>query len=1120
MTPLDPLTVPLQGFTLIEASAGTGKTYTITTLYVRLLLEAALDVGRILVVTYTNAATAELRTRTRRRIAAALEALEGRGKADDEAMQELAARRIQDGSAVQDRCRLLAALHGFDDSAIFTIHGFCQRVLHEHAFESGMSFDTRLINDQTALLDDIVRDFWMRELYDAPEGFVSYLEQEKVAPAALISLAAKVARHPRMPVLPPPAAVRVAGKDFSKEGLRARLLRLQLDLVEYVRAELPQRKEDDRIQFFDDLLHQLRDALDRPGGERLAAAIRSRFPAALIDEFQDTDSVQYEIFDRIYVRERGTLFVIGDPKQAIYAFRGADVFAYMAAKRAAGDGGYTLLTNRRSDPDLVRAVNAVFGRASAPFIFAAIPFRPSHPPPGARPALAGAPLRFLFAPRAGREARGGVMNKPADKEDLCAPVAGEIVRLLHEKTAINGRPITPADIAVLCRTNDQAAMMQSALRDLRVPTALLSDASVLDTEEALDVERVLLGVAEPHDGAQVRAALATPIFGLSGEDLYALRHDERAWDHWVRQFQTWRDLWLGQGFTVAFRRLLDEACVHERLLALPDGERRLTNVLHLGELLQSAAAETRRGPLRLIEWLGRLRQDRRARAELPGEAMQIRLESDARAVKLITIHKSKGLEYPVVFCPFLWDGNLLIGDDKVQLRFHDPANENRLTLDLGAPPPDAHRERAEQEALAESLRLLYVALTRAKHLCVVVWGRYRHSETSALGYLLHQPRESGSAEGLAQRTSERIKRLSDDEMLADLDALAAASGGAISVRELQRGPVEPYTPGPAAARPLVCRATDRELRLEWRSSSFSALAAAGVSLPAPAEEGIDRDEAAGELEPEPVAVGEQVLSLLDFPGGTRPGLLVHRLFELLDFERAGAEVVRDLAAQTIAAYGVDGKWIDPLCQAVAEILDTPLDDAAPPLTLRRVRRQRRLSELEFIFPVALDGTAVSLGDVTASRLADALVGGGGTAVSGGYAERVRRLSFAPLCGYLKGFIDLVFEHDGRWYVADYKSNRLGPRPEHYRPSRLLSAMEQHHYLLQYHLYTVALHRYLARRLSRYDYEAHFGGVYYLFVRGMSPRHPRGCGIFFDRPPRPLIEDLSALLAHPRRGAGT
>ncbi len=501
MKRLDPLSVPLQGTRLIEASAGTGKTYTITTLYVRLLLELELPVGQILVVTYTNAATAELRDRIRRRLRAALELLEAgdAGNREGDALRELLERRITRRDA--DRRRLTAAIHAFDDAAIFTIHGFCQRVLQENAFESGASFDVQLVTDQTPLRDEIARDFWARELYGAPEELAAYLSAQRVTLDQFSGLAAKAIANPHVPFLPdrdprrprrtrsPPRSSAGAGRTrrrrrsggrratksssscaaamFSKnpgtarrrfaaagfasstrswmpgvaagtpcdfadklttaalqqgtkknretprhrffaacdelhaaqQALEARLgdrlMQLRLDLVDYARGEVRRRMEEANTQSFDDLLHRLDEALAGPAGAALAERIRGRFRAALIDEFQDTDPVQYRIFERLYRGGEGGLFLIGDPKQAIYAFRGADVFAYMQAKRDAAKPVYTLDTNRRSGPRLLAAINSVFalGEDRAPFVFDEIPFTPMRPAPDAADALGGSVSR-------------------------------------------------------------------------------------------------------------------------------------------------------------------------------------------------------------------------------------------------------------------------------------------------------------------------------------------------------------------------------------------------------------------------------------------------------------------------------------------------------------------------------------------------------------------------------------------------------------------------------------------------------------------------------------------------------------------------------------------------------
>jgi exodeoxyribonuclease V beta subunit len=575
----------------------------------------------------------------------------------------------------------------------------------------------------------------------------------------------------------------------------------------------------------------------------------------------------------------------------------------------------------------------------------------------------------------------------------------------------------------------------------------------------------------------------------------------------VDRFQSWSECWKSSGFTVAFRRLLDEQDVLARILSRPGGERSITNVLHLGEMLQQAAVDARRGPLALIEWLQRMRHDEIARAEDVGDAAQIRLESDTQALKLITVHKSKGLQYPVVVCPFLWDAMLVHPDDKRYVRWHDPERDYRLSLDLGSERVAAHRALCKREALAEHLRLLYVALTRAEHLCLVAWGPFAGCEQSALGYLIHQDANVPEDE-LVDATRQRIESLSEEAMRADVERLAAASDAAIEVTELSADQPVAFAAAVEAGDDLRLRTMPRPVRQPWRLASFSALAAVESPLSEPVEEGVDRDE-----------IAEQVATTLDepagtavrgFPRGRRLGNLVHKLFETIDFTAIAPTALREQAQHLLPGYGIEAQWGDAICDAIGDVLDTPLDDQTPPLTLRRVPNARRLNELEFVFPVALAGAG---GGLLAAHLADVFATHGAPWLTA-YPARVRRLPFPQLAGYLKGFIDLVFAHGDRWFIVDYKTNDLGGRPADYRAARLLPEMQRHHYVLQYHLYSVALHRYLERRLTGYDYARHFGGVLYLFVRGMAPSHERGCGVFFDRPAAALVESLSDTLARP------
>jgi exodeoxyribonuclease V beta subunit len=1197
---LEPTTLPLRSVALIEASAGTGKTFTITTLYVRLVLEG-LDVGKILVVTYTNAATAELRDRVRQRLRQALDAFGGAPGADATLAALVAAR----ASTRDDDCkRLIQALRSFDEAAIFTIHGFCQRMLQDHAFESRVAFEVELVTEQDLLRDEIVRDFWAREIATAPRWFVELLEHEGIKFLRLSRLAKKAAENSRLRVVPravrtadvslaawekawkraakiwggkreeilrlleqpgvlykkPFEAARqrfgpfldvelsdlrpwisrrfadvrhvtpdglkektlkgrqtpahaffeacgdlVAAEDALAEAARPQVLQLQLQLVDYVHREIRSRKEAANQQSFDDLLNRLDDAL--VNSPALAAQIREKFPAALIDEFQDTDPVQYGIFRKIYLgipaKQGGTsLFLIGDPKQAIYSFRGADVFTYMSARGDVKDGEFTLGTNWRSDPGLIQAVNALFARAPAPFVFGDIPFQSVAARDGAENCLGGsaagvAPLEILIAE--GDSIAGGTGNA-----NLPPLVAAEIARFLQSGATLRSEPVGPGDIAVLCRTNAQARATHHALQVVGVPAVLYGDASVFDSDEAVEVERVLRAMAAPGDSAALRAALVTTLVGLGGEELDRLRDDEARWDDVVLEFTTLSETWRTRGFVAAFRRMLEVYGVEARLLSWVDGERRLTNVLHLGELLQNAAVEGHLGPLALVEWLARLRSDRQARGEVGSEAAQIRLESDALRVKVTTVHQAKGLEYPIVYCPFLW--TRFFPPSKEGFTFHDPAAGHERRLDLGSDEREEHERLYTREELGESLRLLYVALTRAKHRCSIVWGRFREGNCSALGYLLHRAAMTPAdfdVQEVMNYVDARIKNAA--KFREDLDAIVRAARGTIAVRDLRAEERVRYRGAREVEEITTARVVTRAIDDGWRTSSFTRLAAGGGRISAPAEEGIDYDEgdepAAGE--PRPLPEGPVVLH--EFAKGARAGELLHEVLEEIDFAASSADVALAVEKALVGNGFEAGEWGERVTAAIVDVLATPLGGAAGSLRLRDVAKQRRSSEMEFLFPVGgADGR------LTGAKLADVLRRHGAPRSRPGYGERVRALGFTPLAGFLRGFIDLVFEHDGRWYVVDWKSNFLGAVASAYSPARLDLAMEQHHYFLQYHLYAVALHRHLGARLPAYDAAKQFGGVYYLFLRGMSPRHPAGTGVFHDRPADALIEDLSAI----------
>ncbi|MEK6655406.1 MAG: exodeoxyribonuclease V subunit beta [Thermodesulfobacteriota bacterium] len=1254
--PFDLTGSPLAGTNLIEAGAGTGKTYTIAGLYVRLLVESGIPVRDILVVTYTVAATEELKDRIRHRIREALQVFRtgdceahrpqgetfrpgrylagvaGSAPGQEPFLGALLSKFPGREERLDAAEKLTRAIRDFDEAAIYTIHGFCQRVLQENAFESGALFDTELITDDREIKRGIVEDFWRINFCETIPEFTAYALDQKYSPDSLLRLLTGRAFHPDVRIIPeaaPPedGALRllsdelnrkmvllknlwfssreeaaellqapalkaniygnrvpglIAEMDFFlaaerpafplcggfakftadqiaasvrkgqrppdhplfeicmqiresadrlKAGFDRRLLSLKTELLRTAWTELARRKQQQNVMYFDDLLLRLRQALEKPGGEALARVIREKYRAALIDEFQDTDPVQYAIFAAAFRTEESILFLIGDPKQAIYSFRGADIFAYLKAASQV-DAVHTLDANWRSDPALIRAVNTLFSHRENPFVFEEIAFRRAKAGDAASvgsltiDGRCEPPLQCWFI-AAGRFSAGGKpLSRGIARPLIARSVAGEIARLLslgkEKRALLGGRPLQEGDIAILVRTNREARLCQERLSELRIPCVLHSSGNLFDSHEALEMERVLLAVISPDREDLLRAALATDMLGCDLQALEAMQQDERTWESRREGFRSYHELWRKGGLLKMFRRLLEREEVRSRLLAFPDGERRLTNLLHLSEVLHREASVKKPGMAALLKWLSEHRDPGTPR----GEEHQLRLESDSRAVRIVTIHKSKGLEYPVVFCPFPW-GDSSERDEFIS--YHDPVDRQQV-CDLGSDDFSSHRQPANREKLAEEVRLLYVALTRARNRCTFVWGRINGMGRSAPAYLFHG---DGGGEEIAFSTDAHFRSLSDADIFSDLEIIAGKADGNIELCEMPVGgeAVVPVRREEIAG--LGCREFAGTVDLSWRIASFSMLTSGmfrNVDLP-------DRDDVTGydtthpdtgsETEPDP---------LLSFPGGRRSGTLLHDILEKTDFTEKDETLWAAMIAAKLRENGFDQKWENPLRKMIHRVVRHPLakekntassenraGDRPPPeisaaagrgaIFLSDIGFGNRLNELEFYFPlkrITPDRLSGLFREAGVDRHANPSVKRNGQRESDPpvqSGEFLKRLQFDPVRGFMKGFIDMVFEHDGRFYLADWKSNFLGDRKEHYHRDRLTEAMLEHHYLLQYHLYVMALHRYLLLRQPGYDYHSHFGGVYYLFLRGMEPAWGADYGVYWDRPERELVERL-------------
>ena len=1211
MSALDP------GTTLWEASAGTGKTFRIAHTVLRLVAEEPdLTIDQILVVTFTEAATAELKDRVRTRLRDGLEGLLARRDGrpwdpPDDDLQDF----VRDTDPDTALPRLRQALVDFDLAPISTIHGFCNRMLKHHAFESGAAFDAELVADVFSRSDTVVTDFYLSQVYDASPTFLDAFEQSGLTLSDLKGLAKKVLDpdlevlpdaqptpqpdltawfevlpplqeafaadaptllktltdtstfYPRQkpaigrtsypsgrtgkairdletwledPTLLPPLfayhelftvehfhAATVTGKTpaipqtlpafDAMLAVRASLagaltdwrLGLKAELIRRINQQIPIQVRNDNLRTYNDLLRDLRAAIDDADkGPRLCRAIREQYRVALIDEFQDTDPVQWAIFEAVFTER---MCLIGDPKQAIYQFRGADVHTYTQASKGA-DHTQNLPVNYRSDKPLVQAVNHLFDRATDPFGERGPTYDPVTPHHADRLIDDDRdPLHIRYLPRekpATLANYDSVLKRNWLNQQLPRMVASDIAEELAAGRRIQGptgpRRVSPRDCAVLTAANWQAQVVQDALRAKGIPSVRRGRDVVFDSPIASALGLVLDAVFAPTDRSAVCGALACPLMGRIGDDFRALLEDDHTWSDQVGRFRAWHTLWVDEGFVRMFLAWLDQDGVIERLLR--DGnERAVTDLLHLGELLHDAEVSGALGPAGLIEWL-------RARGpDADPEAAAVRLESDADAVKIYTMHSAKGLEWPLVWCPYLWDGVYLRDDDAMHTKFYDHAS-TKWKLDIGSPDHATHREMRQEEDLEEDLRLVYVALTRARHRCVVYWG-VAGGNKSGLAYLLHQ---DPTAADVARSAWQRTKK--DAKIIADLEALSAQPGIGHDVldweHELQRDAPR-WQPDPLGGRTLRCRPITRKRALDtwWRRSSFSDLCRR--TQPAPHEDPLPADDRDGEPEgaeplDQPVATpdGEQVI-LHGLRGGIQVGNAIHKILELHDFQQPDllAEGVR---AQLIA-HGFDAdRWTEPVRNNLQEALDTPLDAGPDGFCLSQISRAHRLDELEFHFPV-LGGFAASSGQVSAKDLAAVFGSDLGPGAPAGIGARIAKLNFLPVRGFMHGFVDLIFAHAGRWYVVDWKSNKLGQHHTDYATARLQHKMLEFNYVLQYHLYVLALHRYLMWRLGpAYDYDTHMGGAYYCFTRGMSPRWGADFGVFRDRPTKALIERMDQL----------
>jgi len=1110
--------------TLLEASAGTGKTWTIAALVTRYVAEGRARLGQMLVVTFGRAASQELRERVRLQLTraeqAVADAVDGRPLDASDTLLDL----LLDASPeelVQRRDRLRDALVDFDAATIATTHQFCQLVLRSLGVAGDTDAGSRLVEDLDDLLVEVVDDLYVR-------GFAGSSDEPAFDRRTALAIARAAVGDPQARLEPQAAP----------EGTPAAR---RLAFAHAVRREMDVRKRRLGVLSYDDLLSRLAHALaDEAAPAR--RRMRDRWQVVLVDEFQDTDPVQWQVLDRAF-SGHATMVLIGDPKQAIYAFRGGDVVTYLEAEETASHKA-TLGTNHRSDGPLVDALQVLLGGAALgdPRIVVR-GVQAAHP--GSR--LSGAPRAHPFRLRLVDRERFGIKGvKGVPIADLRAFVADDLARdveaLLGSGTTFCDRPLVAGDVAVLCETRKQCETVRAGLAAAGVPAVIAGSGSVYSTPAADAWLTLLEAVEQPHRSARVRAAALTPFFGRSAAELDGL--GDALTEEVAETLRDWSDLLRVRGVAAVHETAVSSGGLPGRVLAEAGGERLMTDLRHLAEALHDVATRERLG---LAALLSRLRERMaQARLDVTGERTR-RLDSDAAAVQILTIHGSKGLQFPVVYLPFLSDLYPRTPDFPL---FHDDAGCR--CRDVGGKDSDpAHLQRAMAEECGEDLRLLYVAMTRAQSQLVTWWlPSARSTETSSLHRVLF-------GRGPAEAAVPGKVPLPDDERAAATARRWADAGGP-SVETVDAPspvPVRRSTPAPE----LAARRWTRTVDHVWRRTSYTALSSGAESAPAAALPevmvGSEPENPPREDEPESVVplpsipsagdgVAASVVSpMAGLPVGATFGSLVHAVLEHADPaapEHSGdlrSELLEHIPAQLV-------RWpvsLDPeeLADALVAVCDSPLGPLAEGRTLRQVGAADRMTELDFELPLAggdRSGHPFARAELSAlgPLLREHLPPGDPLLP---YADALDAPGQgAPLLhGYLTGSVDAVLRVGDRFLVVDYKTNWLGGPDEtltadHYTPAALAAAMTHSSYPLQAILYAVVLHRFLRWRLPGYEPDRHLGGVMYLYLRGMcGPGTPvvdgQPCGVFSWRPPVPFVEAVSDLLdgvprAHARTGGGS
>ncbi len=1116
----DAATVPLESTNLIEASAGTGKTYSIAILTLRLLLEKAIPIEEILLVTFTKAAVAELVERIRKFVIAAHSIAKGKEEQEGQIAKIVKEATERDGK--DEVVRLLQHANLFlDEASIFTIHGFSQKMLGDFAFETGQLFGAEIISDSTPYIEEEVNKFWRKNIaglplpllkmwpnlnrdsfiriirehqagkqYFAYEDKVNYCldeetvnaavdtltqfeEEEKEAKALCLdyisenkeNLQSIAASNKTVAKWFPPNwendeaifADCWEKKDLSTFAKKfPEFSEVLSDLAEVEKRKVTalstfyhhiicttitevlvgveRAKQLANVMSYDDIIYRLHQVLVIEKNERLIKLMQMKYKAVFIDEFQDTDKLQYEIFNAAFGKA-SICFFIGDPKQSIFGFRKADVYTYFRAKNNV-EHWYSMNYNYRSTDKLITAMNKFFLPTADfdTFHFGGEEESIEYVPVSAPAENADVPQLFLN----GAEVSPFSVFVGNNKEDKTEALRLQVLDLLvneNYRLVEKGkeRRIKPSDIGILITKNFQAVPIKEALAVHNIQAIVINDSKVTASPEVDDLLAILQAVLQPESGL-LHTAMNTALVNVTTNKIPLL--DDIAL---IELFSSYKKLWETEGFYSAMAKFAKDFSLAGGAAKDRERERGISNFNQLVEILHTQQLRNNLGPEQIIKWLKRAQTD----DFTEGDEYAQRIESDEEAVKIVTVHKSKGLQYNIVIAPEL-DMSFIRKKDKTHYYRRVAADGDGTYVTV--PGTDAEDFFAEIERQQEQAnrRLLYVAITRSVCKCILITTNRSNTTLTQFLTSINEP--------------ELIPTEASPVYEPDVVYNAGKKTKDAVYKNINRFTVED---------------------MYWGTSSYSGLSAdmpQGQKKFAGAEKNADYD----------------LFIFETLSKGKQAGNFLHAVFEQIDFstDTHWQEQINRAARQWMPSLQEE-EFADSLLQFIQAVVGAIIDARSTSFSLESISQKNRLNELQFDFPIP---------EVSIKKL---------EALLQSYSIPAYFKNIPQIQGMMTGSVDMFFKHEEKYYILDWKSTYLGDAIEDYTADRLATAMTEKNYHLQYVIYTIACHLYLQQRLVDYDYERDFGGVVYAYVRGM--REERTEGVYFTRLNKELVEELEEMM---------